>query len=106
VQLRGGAGGPEPFVTATVRYRDGSGRVVERWERLADAECAQHPAAASPRLHQDLVLAMLTDQLTRGPWSQYLSPEEVRAEAYRLPAALREDPDVVELVTLVDRAVA
>ena len=106
VQLRGGAGGPEPFVTATVRYRDGSGRVVERWERLADAECAPHPAAASPRLHQDLVLAMLTDQLTRGPWSQYLSPEEVRAEAYRLPAALREDPDVVELVTLVDRAVA
>ena len=98
VQLREGAEPRDPFVTATVRYRDPSGRVVERWEQLGDAACAPDLAAAAPRLHQDLVIAMLTDQLTRGPWSQWLSPEEVRAAAYRLPAALREDADVVELV--------
>ncbi len=106
VQLREGAEPHDPFVTATVRYRDPSGRVVERWEQLRDATCAPDLAAAAPRLHQDLVIAMLTDQLTRGPWSHWLSPEEVRAEAYRLPAALREDADVVELVGLVDRATA
>ncbi len=104
VQLRAGARRSDPFVTATVRYREPSGRTVERWEQLADAECAPDVSAAAPRLHQDLVVAMLTDQLTRGPWSQWLRPEEVRAEAYRLPATLGEDPDVVELVGLVDRA--
>jgi Ca-activated chloride channel family protein len=106
VQLREGAGRGDAFVTATVRYRDESDRTVERRAWLADGECAADLGAASPRLHQDLVVAMLTDQLTRGPWSQWVSPEEVRSEAYRLPGVLREDPDVAELVSLVDRAVA
>ncbi len=106
VQLREGAGRGAAFVTATVRYRDDSDRTVERSAWLADGECAPDLGAAPPRLHQDLVLAMLADQLTRGPWSQRVRPEEVRSEAYRLPGILREDPDVAELVSLVDRAVA
>lgn len=106
VQLREGAGRGSAFVTATVRYRDAADRTAERRVWLAEGDCAPDLGAASPRLHQDLVVAMLTDQLTRGPWSQWVSPEEVRSEAYRLPGVLREDPDVAELVSLVDRAVA
>ncbi len=93
-----------PFVTATVRYLDDSGRAVERSGTLASSACASTPDEASPRLHQDLVIALLTDRLVGGPWSEQVSAADLRAEAETLPEALDEDPDVVQLVDLIDRA--
>lgn len=96
----------EPFVTATVRYLDEAGRPVERSGSLAGAACAPSPYEASPRLHQDLVIALLTDRLVGGPWSEWVSTDYLRAEAESLPAALDYDADVTQLVRLVDRATA
>jgi Ca-activated chloride channel family protein len=103
VELREGARSGT-FVTATVRYLDGSGRPVERTRQLRDAECARTIDQASPRLRQDLVVAMLTDHLTDGPWSEWVSTSDLRAEAAALPEALDGDRDVAELVRLVERA--
>lgn len=93
-----------PFVTATVRYLDDAGRAVERSASLAASASASSPREASPRLRQDLVVALLTDRLLGGPWSQVVSDADLRAEAEALPAALDGDPDVVQLVDLVTRA--
>ncbi|WP_392543770.1 von Willebrand factor type A domain-containing protein [Oryzobacter telluris] len=105
VEMRRGA--PDgPFVVATVRYRDQGGETVERRSWLDDEGCAPDLAEASPRLHQDYVVAMLTDRLTQGPWSQWASAEHLRAETRRLQAVLEDDPDVTQLADLVTRAVA
>jgi len=93
-----------PFVTATVRYLDDTGRAVERSGALAGSACATSPREASPRLRQDLVIALLTDRLVGGPWSEQVSGTDLRAEAEALPAALDWDPDVTQLVDLVNRA--
>ncbi|GAA2169187.1 vWA domain-containing protein [Pedococcus bigeumensis] len=103
VELREGAGNGS-FVTATVRYLDAGGRAVERTRQLRDGECAPTLDQASPRLRQDLVVAMLTDRLTHGPWSQWVSVSDLRQEAASLPAALDGDRDVAELVRLVEQA--
>lgn len=100
VALRDGRS-KEPFVTATVRYLDDAGRPVERSATLAGSACATSPREASPRLHQDLVVALLTDHLIGGPWSATVSGAEIRAEAAALPGALDGDPDVTQLVDLV-----
>lgn len=92
----------EPFVTATVRYVDDAGRSVERSGSLVASDCARSPREASPRLHQDLVIAMLTDRLVGGPWSEYVSDADLRAQAEGLPRAVDQDPDVVQLVELID----
>ena len=103
VQLRPGAGNGT-FVKATVRYLDGGGRSVERTRQLRDAECAPTLDQAAPRLRQDLVVAMLTDRLTNGPWSQWVSTSDLRDEAASLSSALDGDRDVAELVRLVERS--
>lgn len=94
----------EPFVTATVRYLDDAGRPVERSGSLVATDCARSPREASPRLYQDLVLAMLTDHLVGGPWSEYVSAADLREAARALPTSVDRDPDVVELADLVDWA--
>ena len=93
-----------PFVTATVRYLDDVGRAVERSGSLVATDCAESLHEASPRLRQDLVVALLTDHLVGGPWSDVVSPAVLNAEARALPAALDGDPDVTQLVELVDLA--
>jgi Ca-activated chloride channel family protein len=105
VELREGARDAS-FVKATVRYLDASGRPVERTRQFRDAECAPTVEQASPRLRQDLVIAMLTDRLTGGPWSQWISRDDLREQAAALPASLDGDRDVAELVRLVDKATA
>ncbi|MBM6403448.1 von Willebrand factor type A domain-containing protein [Phycicoccus sp. CSK15P-2] len=105
VELRDG-GGRDAFVTATVRYLDDSGRPVERFRWLTIGDCPSDLAEASPRLRQDLVVAMLTDHLTGGPWSRWAGPEVLRREASVLPEILDGDRDVAELVGLVDRVTA
>lgn len=102
VALREGRSG-EPFVTATVRYLDDAGRAVERSASMADSASATSPREASPRLRQDLVVALLTDRLVGGPWSAIVSGADLRAEAETLPAVLDGDPDVTQLVKLVSR---
>lgn len=102
VELREGARDAS-FVKATVRYLDAGGRAVERTRQLRDADCAPTVEQASPRLRQDLVVAMLTDRLTGGPWSQWTGPGDLREQAAALPASLDGDRDVAELVRLVDR---
>ncbi len=94
----------EPFVTATVRYLDDAGEAVERAGTLTADDCASSPREASPRLRQDLVVALLADRLVGGPWSEVVSDVDLRAEAETLPAALDGDADVAELVDLVHRA--
>lgn len=94
----------EPFVTATVRYLDDAGEAVERSATLVGSECASTLREASPRLRQDLVIALLTDRLVGGPWSEQVSSADLRAVAETLPAALDWDPDVTQLVELVNRA--
>ena len=47
---------------------------------------------------------MLTDHLTDGPWSEWVSASDLREEAAALPEALDGDRDVAELVRLVNRA--
>lgn len=103
VAMREGAG-DGPFVRATVRYLDDDGRPVERDASLRRSDCAPSPREASPRLRQDLVVALLTDHLTDGPWSQEIAPADLRAEARTLLAVLDGDTDVHELVDLVERA--
>lgn len=103
VQLREGARDGS-FVQATVRYLDASGRPVEHTRQLRDAECAPTLDRAAPRLRQDLVVAMLTDHLTNGPWSQWVTTSDLREQAAALPEALDGDRDVTELVRLVERA--
>lgn len=93
-----------PFVLATVRYLDERGRSVERTATLDAGDCADSPREASPRLHQDLVVAMLTDRLLGGPWSEYVSDADLRDEARSVLAAVDRDPDVVQLVSLIDWA--
>ena len=94
----------QPFVTAAVRYLDDSGEPVERHRSLTDEDCADDVEGASPRLRQDLVVAMLTDHLTEGPWSESVSARDLRDAARGLPSSLQDDRDVRELVDLVDRA--
>lgn len=96
----------EPFVAATVRYLDDAGQAVERSATLVASECATSPREASPRLRQDLVVALLTDRLLGGPWSEVVTGDDLRAEAEALPLALDRDPDVTQLVDLVHRATA
>lgn len=96
----------EPFVTATVRYLDDTGSAVERSSTLAGSACATSPREASPRLRQDLVIALLTDRLLDGPWSAIVSDADLRAEAEVLPAALDWDPDLTQLVDLVNQVTA
>ncbi|EWT02467.1 hypothetical protein N865_05090 [Intrasporangium oryzae NRRL B-24470] len=103
VELREGARDAS-FVKATVRYLDASGRPVERSRQLSDAECAPSIEHASPRLQQDLVVAMLTDRLTGGPWTQWTRPDDLRQRAAAVTASLDSDRDVAELVGLIDRA--
>lgn len=104
VQLREGSGRGR-FVTATVRYQDNHGEAVERTAELSDAECATDLADASPRLHQDLVVALLTDRLTGGPWSERVSPAILREAASSLPGRLDGDRDVAELAELVEQSI-
>lgn len=93
-----------PFVLATVRYLDEDGRSVERTATLDATDCADSPREASPRLHQDLVIAMLTDRLVEGPWSEDVSDADLRDEARSMLASVDRDPDVVQLVGLIDWA--
>ena len=90
-----------PFVRATVRYLDDDGRTVERDATLAGADCATSLREASPRLYQDLVIALLTDRLVGGPWSEVISLTELQEAAQGLPRAVDGDPAVVELVELI-----
>lgn len=92
-----------PLVTATVRYLDESGKAVERSGSLVASDCAASPREASPRLHQDLVVALLTDRLHGGPWSAMVSDADLREQAGTLTAALDGDPEVTQLVALVKR---
>ena len=69
---------------------------------LAGADCATSLREASPRLYQDLVIAVLTDHLVGGPWSEEISYEELREAAQGLPAAVDGDPAVIELVELIE----
>ena len=94
----------EPFVTATVRYLDDAGEAVERSGTLDSSACASTPHEASPRLRQDLVIALLTDRLVGGPWTEQVSVADLLAEAEALPAVLDGDPSVTQLVDLVNRA--
>jgi Ca-activated chloride channel family protein len=103
--MRQGAG-RDAFVQATVRYLDHEGEPVERQRRLADVECAADLGETSPRLRQDVVIAMLTDHLVDGPWSRSVGPDVLREEADALPELLDGDPDVAQLVELVHRATA
>ncbi|WP_448630880.1 YfbK domain-containing protein [Cellulomonas soli] len=96
----------EPFVTATVRYLDDAGRAVEASDTLAGSGCASSPREASPRLRQDLVIALLTDRLVGGPWSEQVSTADLLAEAASLTDDLDGDADVAQLVSLVERATA
>ncbi|WP_377639238.1 von Willebrand factor type A domain-containing protein [Oryzobacter terrae] len=105
VEMRRGAG-RDAFVRATVRYLDEDGEPVERRRHLADVECAAELEETSPRLRQDVVIAMLTDHLVGGPWSQWVGPDVLREEAEALPELLDGDPDVAQLVELVQRATA
>jgi Ca-activated chloride channel family protein len=91
------------FVRATVRYLDASGEPVERTRQLRDAESAPTIEQASPRLRQNLVIAMLTDRLTDGPWSRWTGPADLRNQAAALTDSLDGDRDVAELVRLIDR---
>ncbi len=102
VELREGARDAS-FVKATVRYLDADGRPVERTRQLRGVECARSVEQASPHLRQDRVLAMLTDRLTGGPWSQWTSAEDLQELAAGLPASLDDDRDVAELVRLIER---
>ena len=104
-ELREGAGAGT-FVKATVRYLEAGGRSVERTRQLRDAECARSLDQASPRLRQDLVLAMLTDHLTDGPWSEWVSASDLRRRPPPCPRPLDGDRDVAELARLVERATA
>ncbi|MDT0164618.1 von Willebrand factor type A domain-containing protein [Actinotalea sp. AC32] len=102
VALREGSSA-EPFVRATVRYLDDAGRAVERTGTLSGADVATSLGEASPRLRQDLVVAVLTDRLVGGPWSSLVSDSDLRREAKALTKVLDGDPDVTQLVQLVDR---
>ncbi len=95
-----------PFVTATVRYLDDAGEAVERTSTLDGSECATSLREASPRLRQDLVVALLADRLVDGPWSRVVSAADLRAEADKLPGLLDGDPDVAQLADLVNEATA
>ncbi len=105
VELREGSG-RGAFVKATVRYQDARGEAVERSAELAGHECVTDLGEASPRLQQDLVVAMLTDHLTGGPWSERAGPDTLRRAADGLTDRLDGDRDVAELVDLVERTTA
>ena len=74
-----------------------TGRAGGAQRRLADAECAEDLGETSPRLHQDLVIAMLTDHLVGGPWSQWVG-RHLRDGGGRLPDSSTATADVAELV--------
>ncbi|MBF0687927.1 MAG: von Willebrand factor type A domain-containing protein [Cellulomonas sp.] len=93
----------EPFVTATVRYLDAGGEAVERSASLAGSGGDTSLREASPRLQQDLVVALLTDRLLGGPWSDVVSGADLRAQAQGLLRVLDGDADVAQLVELVDQ---
>ncbi|MBM6401233.1 vWA domain-containing protein [Phycicoccus sonneratiae] len=105
VELREGSGRGK-FVSATVRYQEASGEAVERRAALTGDDCVTDLDEASPRLQQDLVVAMLTDHLTDGPWSERVDPSTLREAARSLPDRLDGDRDVAELVDLVERTTA
>ncbi len=102
VALRSDAG-DKPLLTATVRYADPNGKVVERQRSLAADQTTAPVAQASKRLHQDVVVALLADQLMRGPWSSQTSVGDLRAQANVLGARLPEDKDVLELIRLIGK---
>jgi Ca-activated chloride channel family protein len=105
VVLNEGSGSTDPLAVATVRYRDpATGEAVERIARIERAEIVAELAAASPRLHLDVLVAAYAEALRGGPWSASLSLDGVARNVSTLNETLGDDPDVIEFAELVAQA--
>ena len=58
---------------------------------------------ANRRLHQDVLIAMLTDRLMTGPWSGQLTAADLQAQADAVGGRVDGDAAVGELLGLIRR---
>ena len=95
----------ETAMTAYVRYEDpDTGQVTEIARSIARADFAPTFKEASIRFQLDAVVAEYAEILRDSYWARDSSLEDVAWEARRIAEYLPHDPDVVEFVSLVERA--
>ena len=95
----------EAAMTVYVRYEDpDTGEVNEIPRSIARADFAPAFKEASIRFQLDAVVAEYAEILRESYWARDSSLEDVAWEARRIAEYLPHDPDVVEFVSLVERA--
>ncbi|MBN1310374.1 MAG: von Willebrand factor type A domain-containing protein [Anaerolineae bacterium] len=94
-------------VVATVRMRwedPETGQVAEIEKALTPQEIAGSFEQASPRFRLDVAVAGFADELGQGAWAQNADLAQILALAQAAADELPNDPDVQELVHLIELA--
>ncbi len=98
------AGAQGTVATVRLRWEDPETHEITEITHSLDAGSVQPFEQASPRLQLDAAVAAFADVLGQGGWSQNASYDEILRVLERAAAALSNDPDVQELIELVQRA--
>jgi Ca-activated chloride channel family protein len=97
----------DPAMTVYVRYEaPDTGEVTEINRSIAKADFAPSFQDASSRFQLAAVVAEYAEILRESYWAKESSLEDVAWEAHRIAEYLPHDADVVEFVSLVERAVS
>ena len=94
---------PMAIGTVTLHWTDVDARTPAELAAPITTDLFTPWSQASERLRLDAVVAQYAEVLRASPWTT-ATLDDVVSEAHRLPVSLREDPDVDELVQLIDRA--
>lgn len=93
------------IATVRMRWEDPeTGEVTEIEKGMARQEVSASFEQASPRFRLDVAVAGFADVLGQGAWAQNASLSSVLTLAQQVAAELPNDPDVQELVHLVETA--
>jgi Ca-activated chloride channel family protein len=94
------------IATVYVRWEDPAtgeptevSRSIEAWERSTSFN------SASARFQLDVVVAAFADLLGEGGWAQNLTWPDLQFQVGRMAEGIADDPDVLELADLVERAI-
>jgi Ca-activated chloride channel homolog len=95
----------DPLATVTLAWTDpDTGDLQTRAATVRHRDLDVDLAEAAPRLRLDVVVVAFAEHLRGAPWGDISSLGAVRERAAALPGEVREDPDVRDLLDLIDRA--
>jgi Ca-activated chloride channel family protein len=93
------------IATVHMRWEDpDTGQVTEIEKGITRQEVAEMFEQAAPRFQLDVAVAAFADVLGQGAWAQNATLDEILALARQVAANLPNDPDVQELVHLIELA--